>query len=101
VQEEAWKFIQFLSEHSEEFLTGTDFVQPLVGWEDSAAAQEIPFIETWGEAYATGKFDEVTPHYAEVQDALTKMVNDVVFDGVEVSEAAKNANEAVTRILQG
>lgn len=101
VQEEAWKFIQFLSEHSEEFLTGTDFVQPLVGWEDSAAAQEIPFIETWGEAYATGKFDDVTPHYAEVQDALTKMVNDVVFDGVEVSEAAKNASEAVTRILQG
>ncbi len=101
VQEEAWKFIQFLSEHSEDFLTGTDFVQPLVGWEESPAAQEIPFIDTWGEAYATGKFDQVTDHYSEVQDALTKMVNDVVFDGVEVSEAAKNASEAVTRILQG
>ena len=101
VQEESWKFIQFLSEHSEEFLAGTDFVQPLVGWEESPAAQEIPFIDTWGEAYATGKFDQVTEHYAEVQDALTKMVNDAVFDGVEVSEAAKTANEAVTRILQG
>lgn len=101
VQPEAWKFIQFMSEHSEDFLTGTDFVQPLVGWQDSAAAQEIPFIDTWGQAYATGKFDQVTEHYSEVQDALTKMVNDVVFDGVEVSEAAKNASEAVTRILQG
>ena len=46
-QAEAWKFVQFLSEHSEEFLAGTDFVQPLVGWGDSAAAKEIPFIETW------------------------------------------------------
>ena len=101
VQPEAWKFIQFLSEHSEDFLTGTDFVQPLVGWEDSAAAQEIPFIDTWGEAYATGKFDQVTEHYSEVQDAITKMVNDAVFDGVPVDEAAKNASEAVTRILQG
>ena len=101
VQPEAWKFIQFLSEHSEEFLTGTDFVQPLVGWEQSAAAQEIPFIDTWGEAYATGKFDQVTEHYSEVQDAITKMVNDAVFDGVPVEEAAKNASEAVTRILQG
>jgi ABC-type glycerol-3-phosphate transport system substrate-binding protein len=101
VQPEAWKFVQFLSEHSEEFLTGTDFVQPLVGWEESTAAQEIPFIDTWGEAYATGKFDQVTEHYSEVQDAITKMVNDAVFDGVPVEEAAKNASEAVTRILQG
>jgi ABC-type glycerol-3-phosphate transport system substrate-binding protein len=101
VQPEAWKFVQFLSEHSEDFLTGTDFVQPLVGWEDTAAAQEIPFIDTWGAAYGTGKFDEVTEHYSEVQDALTKMVNDAVFDGVPVDEAAKNASEAVTRILQG
>ena len=29
------------------------------------------------------------------------MVNDVVFDGVPTEEAAKNASEAVTRILQG
>jgi ABC-type glycerol-3-phosphate transport system substrate-binding protein len=101
VQPEAWEFVQFLSEHSEDFLTGTDFVQPLVGWEESSAAQEIPFIDTWGEAYGTGKFDQVTEHYSEVQDAITKMVNDAVFDGVPVEEAAKNASEAVTRILQG
>jgi ABC-type glycerol-3-phosphate transport system substrate-binding protein len=101
VQPAAWEFIQFLSEHSEEFLAGTDFVQPLVGWETSAAAQEIPFIDTWGEAYATGKFDQVTEHYAEVQDVIMNMVNDAVFDGVAVEQAAKEATEAVTRILQG
>jgi ABC-type glycerol-3-phosphate transport system substrate-binding protein len=101
VQPAAWKFIQFLSEHSEEFLTGTDFVQPLVGWETSAAAQEIPFIDTWGEAYSTGKFDQVTEHYSEVQDVIMNMVNDAVFDGVPVEDAAKEATEAVTRILQG
>lgn len=100
-QEASWKFVQFLSEHSEDFLTGTDFVQPLVGWEQSAAAQDIPFIETWGAAYATGKFDQVTPHYAEVQDAIAEMVNDAVFDGVAVEESAKNASDTVTRILQG
>lgn len=100
-QEESWKFVQFLSEHSEDFLAGTDFVQPLVGWQESSAAQEIPFIDTWGAAYATGKFDQVTPHYAEVQDAITEMVNDAVFDGVPVEDAAATASEAVTRILQG
>ncbi len=43
----------------------------------------------------------MTEHYSEVQDAITKMVNDAVFDGVPVEEAAKNASEAVSRILQG
>lgn len=100
-QAEAWRFIQFLSEHPQDFLEGTDFVQPVVGWEDSAAAQAIPFIDVWAEAYGVGRFDQVTPHYAEVQDVIQKMVNDVVFDGVDVDTAATAASEAVTRILQG
>jgi multiple sugar transport system substrate-binding protein len=100
VQAEAWKFVNFLSEHSEDFLTGTDFVQPLVGWEESAAAKEIPFIETWGEAYATGKFDEVTEHYSEVQDVILNMVNSAVFDKVPVADATRTAAEEVSRILQ-
>jgi multiple sugar transport system substrate-binding protein len=99
VQAEAWKFVNFLSQHSDDFLTGTDFVQPLVGWESKPAAKEIPFIETWGKAYATGKFDEVTEHYSEVQDVITKMVNDAVFDKKPVADAAREASEEVTRIL--
>lgn len=101
VQPEAWKFVQFLSEHPEDFLEGTDFVQPVEGWQDLPAAKEIPFIDTWAAAYGTGKFDQVTPNYAEVQDAIMKMVNDAVFDGVPVKDAAAQANEAITRIMQG
>ena len=98
---EAWRFIQFLADHPAEFLEGTDFVQPVVGWEESDAAQEIPFIDVWAEAYSIGRFDQVTPYYAEVQDAIQKMVNEVVFDGVPVEDAATSATETVTRILQG
>ena len=83
------------------FLADASFVQPLKGWDKTPTAQKIPFIDVWGPAYATGKFDEVTPHYAEVQDAITQMVNDAVFDGVPVKDAAKKASDAVTRILQG
>jgi ABC-type glycerol-3-phosphate transport system substrate-binding protein len=100
VQPEAWKFVNFLSQHSADFLTGTDFVQPLVGWETSAAAQEIPFIETWGEAYATGKFDQVTEHYSEVQDVILNMVNSAVFDKAPVADATREAADEVSKILQ-
>lgn len=98
---EAWRFIQFLADHPEDFLEGANFVQPVVGWGESDAAQQIPFIDVWSEAYDVGRFDQVTPYYTEVQDVVQKMVNDVVFDGVSVEEASRTASEAVTRILQG
>ena len=100
-QKAAWEFVNFLSQNSEAFLTGTDFVQPLVGWSETTAAQDIPFIDVWAEAYSVGRFDQVTDHYAEVQDVMQKMVNDVVFDGIAVKTAAAEASAAITRILQG
>lgn len=99
-QAQAWRFVQYLSEHSEEFLIGTDFVQPLLGWDETPAALEIPFLDVWSEAYEAGQFDEVTPNYAEVQDALTTMINSAVFDGVPVAEATTTAAETISRILQ-
>ena len=97
----AWKFVAFLADHPQDFLTGTSFVQPLKGWEDTPAAKKIPFIDVWGPAYGQGRFDEVTPNYAEVQDVIKDMVNSVVFDKKSVKDASKDASEAVTRIFAG
>lgn len=98
-QKASWKFVSFLSGHSKDFLTGASFVQPVSGWQDTDAAKKIPFIGVWSAAYAKGKFDEVTPNYSEVQDAIMKMVNDTVFDGVKADQSARQASDAVTRIL--
>jgi multiple sugar transport system substrate-binding protein len=98
---QAWKFVAFLADHPQDFLTGTSFVQPLKGWEDTPAAKKIPFIDVWGPAYGQGRFDEVTPSYAEVQDVIKDMVNAVVFDKKSVDDASKDATEAVTRIFAG
>lgn len=100
-QVEAWKFIGFLADHPAEFLEGVDFVQPITDWETSDAAQALPFLDVWSDAYTIGRFDQVTPHYSEVQDVIQKMVNDVVFDGVNPEDAASDASVAVTGILQG
>jgi multiple sugar transport system substrate-binding protein len=100
-QKEAWKFANFLTQFPDEWITDSSFVQPVVGWDQSDAAQKIPFIDVWSEAYSTGKFDQIPQHYTEITDAMTKMVNDAVFDGVSVSDASKEASESVTRILQG
>lgn len=99
-QKEAWKFIAFLAGNSARWLADVDFVQPLKGWTDTPAAKEIPALDVWAKSYEAGRFDEVTPHYAEVQDALTTMVNDAVFNGVPPQEAARKAAETINRILR-
>ena len=87
-QAAAWEFIDFMSGYSEQWLSDVSFVQPLVGWEDGEAAQQMDGIEVWAEAYSSVTFAPVAPHWAEVQDAVMGMVNDVVFNGADPAEAA-------------
>jgi ABC-type glycerol-3-phosphate transport system substrate-binding protein len=98
-QPEAWKFISFMADNHERWLSDVDFIQPTKGWETSAAAKELPALDVWADAYAHGAFDTVVPHYAEIQDAVTEMVNDAVFNGVAPEQAAKKAAEQIQRSL--
>jgi multiple sugar transport system substrate-binding protein len=98
-QPEAWKFINYMADQHERWLSDVDFIQPTKGWETSTAAKELPALDVWADAYANGAFDNVVPHYAEIQDAVTEMVNDAVFNGVEPQEAANKAAEQIQRSL--
>jgi len=99
-QREAWKFIRYLASQSERWLTDVNFVQPVVGWEESAAAKEnIPFLDVWSQAYSQGKFDEVAPHWSEVQDEIKAAVERTIFDGVPPEESLKQATETINGIL--
>ena len=95
-QAEAWKLVQFLASHSERWLEDVNFVQPVVGWEDSAAAKKnVPFLDVWAQAYSQGKFDEVAPHWSEAQDAVKAAVEATIFDGVPPEESLAQACETI------
>jgi multiple sugar transport system substrate-binding protein len=99
-QREAWKFIQYLGSQSERWLSDVNFVQPVVGWEQSAAAKKnVPFLDVWSQAYSQGKFDEVAPHWSEVQDEIKAAVERSIFDGVPPDESLAQASEAINGIL--
>jgi multiple sugar transport system substrate-binding protein len=101
-QAEAWKFIRFLASQSERWLTDVNFVQPVKDWETSTAAKEnVPFLDVWAQAYAQGKFDEVAPHYSEVQDAVKAAVERTIFDGAAPEASLKQACEAIDGIVAG
>lgn len=46
-QQAAWKFVDFLSSHPEEWLTDVGYVQPKKGWTNSEAAKKFPFLNVW------------------------------------------------------
>ncbi|QWF83794.1 ABC transporter substrate-binding protein [Amycolatopsis sp. CA-230715] len=98
-QAEAWKFISYLASKHERWLSDVDFIQPVSGWDTGQAAKKVDALPVWSSAYQKGKFDQVAPHYSEVQDALTDMVNDAVFDHVAVPDAAKKASDRIDRSL--
>jgi multiple sugar transport system substrate-binding protein len=99
-QEEAWKFIKFLASQSDRWLSDVNFVQPVKDWQESTAAKEmVPFLDVWAEAYSQGKFDEVAPHWTEVQDAIKAAIEATIFDGVAPDESLKQACETIDGIL--
>jgi multiple sugar transport system substrate-binding protein len=101
-QSEAWKFIHYLSSQNERWLSDVNFVQPVVGWEKSPAAkQAVPFLDVWSQAYSQGKFDEVAPHWTEVQDEIKSAIERTIFDGQAPATSLQKASETIDGILGG
>jgi len=101
-QAEAWKFIDYVTSEHDRWLTDVNFVQPVVDWQNSPAAKDnVPFLDVWAQAYSQGKFDEVAPHYSEIQDQIKSAVERSIFDGVSPAESLKEASGAINQILAG
>jgi ABC-type glycerol-3-phosphate transport system substrate-binding protein len=99
-QQEAWKFIQYVSSQHERWLSDVNFIQPVVGWDKTAAAKRnVPFLDVWAQAYSQGKFDEVAPHYSEIQDAIKAAVEKTIFDKASPQDAMGQAAKDVDGIL--
>jgi multiple sugar transport system substrate-binding protein len=53
----------------------------------------------WAQAYAQGKFDEVAPHWSEVQDQVKAAVERSIFDGTAPAKSLQQATEEINGIL--
>ncbi|GII66151.1 ABC transporter substrate-binding protein [Sphaerisporangium krabiense] len=96
---EAWKFISYLASQHDRWLSDVSFVQPVTDWQSSEPAKKTPFIDVIAAAYAQGRYDQVGPHWNEVQDVIRKAVDEAVFDGRPVDDVLKEADESVRRSI--
>jgi ABC-type glycerol-3-phosphate transport system substrate-binding protein len=98
-QKEAWKFISYVTSQSQRWLTDVNFIQPVKGWDQSPAAEKVPFLPVWRQAYQQGKFDEVGPHWSEVEDAIKAAVEATIFDRKPPSEALAQAAKTINQSI--
>jgi multiple sugar transport system substrate-binding protein len=89
-----------VSSQTGRWLSDVNFVIPVVGWEKSAAAKkDVPFLDVWAQAYSQGKFDEVAPHWSEVQDQVKAAVERSIFDGTAPAKSLQQATSEINGIL--
>lgn len=99
-QEEAWKFVAYLSSHHDDWLSDVGFIHGQQGWSDTEDAKQIAFADTWEKAYKNGKFDQVCPHWSEVKDTMKSAIDKVVFDGVPPQRALDQANNQIQSSIE-
>lgn len=96
---EAWKFIDYVTAQNQRWLTDVNFIQPVKDWASSPAAAKVPFLPVWQQAYQQGRFDEVAPHWAEVQDAIKTAIESTVLDGQSADATLKQAASSINQSL--
>lgn len=98
-QQAAWKFVNFLSSHPQEWLTDVGFVQPKKGWTDSPAAQKFPFLNVWLESQRVAQPGEQSPKMPQIRTILQNMIESMFSNGVSPADALKAANSQINAAL--
>jgi ABC-type glycerol-3-phosphate transport system substrate-binding protein len=83
----AFKLVGFLSSFPDRWLAESAFIQPKVGWEESEAALEMPFIDVWSAEMLKGKFIPVVPNAEEVDTLMKSALESSLFSGEEPQAA--------------
>ena len=97
-QEEAWKFLNFLSNHQVGFLTNAGYLQPRIGWEDSKEFKEFPFIDVFYNDMAKGKFMFRSTKWAEYGEIINRAVERAVLSNEDPAKVLKEAQKEALNI---
>jgi len=96
---ESWKFINFLSNHQERFLTEVGYVQPRLGWLDSEAAKNFKYLDVFLKDMEKGTYIERTVIFQEVASAMYKAMQRCVMEGQDVEKSLLEAKTEIESAL--
>lgn len=99
VQDEAWKWINFLSSHGEQWLSKVGYIQPRLGWQDTKAAKQSLFLNVFLGDMKFGRYTVRSIHYAAITHAVDNMLQRVILQGQAPQAAADQAKKEIDNIL--
>ncbi len=95
----AFKWVAFLASQPGEWLKNVNFIQPKVGWQDSAEAKAFPFFDVWASEMLKGKFLPIVPQSQQIDDIMKATIESSILTGVEPQKALDSAADQIKTVL--
>lgn len=100
VQEEAWKFIDFLASHPGRWLTEVNFLQANADMADLPEAADFPYAEQWLTALQAGRFTRDYPHANETNEALKGALEAILLNDADVQATMDGLKKDLDRVIE-
>lgn len=84
VQEEAWKFIRFMSDHPGRWLLEVNFLQANANMDELPEAEEFPNADQWLAGLQAGDFYQLYPSANETNEALRVALEDILLNDADI-----------------
>ena len=93
----AWDFIRYASSRPAEWMAVAKYLQPVKGWYETPAAKQTPFLGVFIQDLSAGRPMPRTKLYPELQAALARMIERVIFNNADPKQALDQAAEEFER----
>jgi ABC-type glycerol-3-phosphate transport system substrate-binding protein len=100
VQEQAFDFVRFLSDHPGRWLTEVNFLQANANMAELPAAEEFPYADQWLTGLEAGEFFQVYPSANETNEALRVALEDILFNDADIQATLDNLKSELDFIVQ-
>ena len=97
---EAWKWINALSSHQEDFLTRAGYIQPRLGWFDSEGAKNTKYLDVFLDDMEKGKYMVRTTKFQEVGIAMHKAIQRCIMEGQDPKTSLGLAKDEIDQALK-
>ena len=100
VQKWAWKFIDFMLSHPEEYLLHAGLVQPKKSLMESKVFQSFPYADVFMEELSKSNYVPLSPHNAELNELIKEAVSSVMLTDTSPEEALRKLNKEADEAIK-
>jgi multiple sugar transport system substrate-binding protein len=100
VQEEAWKFIDFLASHPGRWLDEVNFLQANADMDELPQTESFPNADDWLTALQAGQFTRVYPHANETNEALKSALEAILLNDADTEQAMTTLKKDLDRVVR-